>query len=682
MVWWRSYGRAAEPNAQPAEEFPALIDGSSRTIRAAVAGRIASYTPDWTPGSGADAGVALVKAFSEQAAPVFAQANRLRDKFRYEELRIAGVVGRGASLANVMIVFSLLETAPESVLIPEGTQLMVPGAEGPDQVVFETSHSIHATAAMPSVYVLESGTRTVRLQAGEITPDTPQLIFGSLPRPGDALWFGFTGPLPYPRLALGIELIVPDEPSLGVGVAGTRPGGDPPVLSWELLTPNGLAPIDVQADGTGGLRQRGIIEIGTRRDWAPLQHPLLPSPEQLLSPPPKLRWLRLSLLHGRYEVAPMLAGIRPNAVMAAGAETVRSEILESVDDLTRTQTRRFRLSRTPVLPGTVRIAVDAPGPGDLFDLVPADSGRGHQLIWTEVPSLALSKPYDRHFVLDEASGILTFGDGIRGAPVPPGFRHVEALSYRTGGGKATAVRSAAGFVPRGTIPFVTAVENPYPASGGADAEELGRLVARGPDALRTRQRVVTAPDAETLAAAAPAGVGRVVAIAGQDTDGILRPGQMTLVVLSDLRDGLPPVPARQSLEAVENYFAGSDRPLAALGARIVVRPAHFVLVELEIAVVIDGRVDRSQVVLGLVRAANSYLDPLTGGNSGQGWPLGAPVTYRRLVAAIAAAEGVQSVRRIGVMVAGRISPPCRDAELPSFALPWPGNHIVLPESGE
>ena len=48
--------------------------------------------------------------------------------------------------------------------------------------------------------------------------------------------------------------------------------------------------------------------------------------------------------------------------------------------------------------------------------------------WIEVNSLAMSGPGDRHFVVDRETGTITFGDGTRGARVPPGA-HVEA-SYR------------------------------------------------------------------------------------------------------------------------------------------------------------------------------------------------------------------------------------------------------------
>ena len=47
----------------------------------------------------------------------------------------------------------------------------------------------------------------------------------------------------------------------------------------------------------------------------------------------------------------------------------------------------------------------------------------------------------RVYVLDPATGVLQFGDGVHGAAVPDGFRNVRALVYQVGGGAAGAVEA-------------------------------------------------------------------------------------------------------------------------------------------------------------------------------------------------------------------------------------------------
>ena len=141
------------------------------------------------------------------------------------------------------------------------------------------------------------------------------------------------------------------------GVASPRPAGEP-ALSWELLTADGLIPAELHGDETRALRQSGIVEVGTVQGWPLLRHP------SLLDAPPEssLRWLRIGLIFGRYDTPPRVEAIRLNAVLAEGAETIRDEVLEPVEAVTPSPARRFQLSRTPVLPGTVQLIVDAPDP--------------------------------------------------------------------------------------------------------------------------------------------------------------------------------------------------------------------------------------------------------------------------------------------------------------------------------
>ena len=668
--WWRSRDLPADPDVQPQNEFAELIPATSRDVRAATAARIAGFTaPEWSPATsaatGVDAGVALIKAFAEQAAPVLTRANQLTGKYTREHLRVAGVAGREPGVGRVTVVLTLLPTATASVPIAAGTQLTAPGAAGGDQVVFETERQIFATAATVAGYVAQVGDRAARLAPADVTAAAPVAVFGPRPQPGNGLWLGLAGPAPFPRLALRLVL---------AGAGATGSGADPPVVGWDLLTGDGLVPADVHLDETAGLTSSGDVEVGTRREWPELSHPaLLADPAAV-----PLRWLRLGLRQGQYDTAPALIAVLVNAVTAEGVETVRNEVLTPVDDPGQVSARSFRLTRTPVLRDSVRIVVDAPDPADLFDTAPVSSAATAPE-WTEVPSLALQEPYRKVFELDGTTGVVTFGDGVHGAAVPAGFRHVTATSYRTGGGANTAVPASAGFAPRGTVPFLAGIDNPEPATGGRDAETTEALLARGPDLVGRSDRVVTVADAEVLAPDADAGIGRVIALPGVDTDGTVRPGRLTLVVVgTGTHPGPAPVPPARVLAAVASYVTDRRDPRSALGARVVVRPARFVGVELGIDVRLDPDADQSSTVLAVSAAADAYLDPRTGGEDGRGWPLGAAIRYRHLVAVLAGVGGVTSVRRVGILVGGRSSPPCTDAVIPAYTLPWSGPHLVVP----
>ena len=123
--------------------------------------------------------------------------------------------------------------------------------------------------------------------------------------------------------------------------------------------------------------------------------------------------------------------------------------------------------------------MDADPGGDVFGTLP-----GLTTQWTEVASLGDSGPEAQVFTVDYATGVVTFGDGVHGARVPAGFRNVRAAQYQAGGGAAGAVAAGAVNAPLTSVGFVTAVSNPYPATGGTDAETDSRAILRGAQELR------------------------------------------------------------------------------------------------------------------------------------------------------------------------------------------------------
>ena len=178
---------------------------------------------------------------------------------------------------------------------------------------------------------------------------------------------------------------------------------------------------------------------------------------------------------------------------------------DSPDGLTRMQ-----LSQTPIVPGSIELDVDADPGGDVFGTAP-----GLTTQWTEVGSLGGYGPEAQVFTVDYATGVVTFGDGVHGARVPAGFRNVRAAQYRAGGGAAGAVAAGAVNAPLTSVGFVTAVSNPYPASGGTDTETDSRAILRGAQELRAGDRAVTPADYGVLAVNAPGAlVARAQGVAG------------------------------------------------------------------------------------------------------------------------------------------------------------------------
>jgi hypothetical protein len=104
---------------------------------------------------------------------------------------------------------------------------------------------------------------------------------------------------------------------------------------------------------------------------------------------------------------------------------------------------------------------------------------------------------------------VTFGDGVHGARLPTGHENVRAR-YRFGTGRAANV-GADRITQAITRPLgVTAVTNPQPATGGAEADGPGLTRRTIPLAVSALDRLVSLKDYEDFARSR-AGIGRAAA---------------------------------------------------------------------------------------------------------------------------------------------------------------------------
>jgi predicted phage baseplate assembly protein len=683
-VWW---GREAEPGSRarmvpgpgPAGVQPELVTATAQAVRAAVRARVAGFTPDWTNLDRRDAGVAFARLFGTLAEPVLRRVNRLPEKALVEHLRIAGVQPLPATAAAALVEFTVSTAGGRSVLVPQGFQAAADPATGQgDQVVFETERPVVATPlALDAAAVEDAGLITQVNLAG--LPTSPLPPFGTRPAPGNAMWIGLApapGVLsPAPSLTLGLvaAAVGTPPPAAGGGVA-PLPAAPVALLRWEVLDGSRRVPVELLRDETGGLRRSGVVELGVPRDWRAGRPPGAPGlPEHL--------WLRVVLVAGEYPIPPVLAGVRVNVARALAARTIRDEALERIPDRQRDGLTRMRVSQTPILPGSLVIEVDDDPGGDIFGT--ADERTGPAPRWQAVDNLAAYGPADRVFTVDHAAGEVTFGDGIHGARVPEGFRNVRAVVYRAGGGLAGRVDADAISSALTSVPFVTAVTNPFPASGGLDAEPAADSVRRGTEELRSGARAVTPADYALLARRAPgAEVARAHGVVGLHPDfpGIPIPGVVgVLVVRPDRGGGGPPVPTEADLRAVTEFLAAEAAPA---GVEVVAAAPRFQRVRVEARLVLDP--DESQA--DLVRAASDtldrYLHPLTGGDAGTGWPFGGTLRHVALVRRLLAVDGVLAVPQLNVVLDGVRAAPCGDQPIATLALVWPDGNELLPVARE
>ncbi|MGW1006965.1 putative baseplate assembly protein [Streptomyces sp. NPDC002520] len=199
--------------------------------------------------------------------------------------------------------------------------------------------------------------------------------------------------------------------------------------------------------------------------------------------------------------------------------------------------------------------------------------------WHEVDSLAGRGPTERVYITGTASDgrtTVTFGDGIHGARLPSGHENVRAR-YRFGTGKAANVPADRVTQPLTRPLGVTAVTNPRPATGGADADGPGLTRRTIPLAVSALDRLVSEPDYEDFARSR-AGIGR--AVARELFDGRRRVLHVTVAGTDDVplaEDNLRPLSAALTEYGDPNLPVRVDARelvLLLIGAKVKVAPDH------------------------------------------------------------------------------------------------------------
>lgn len=134
------------------------------------------------------------------------------------------------------------------------------------------------------------------------------------------------------------------------------------------------------------------------------------------------------------------------------------------------------------------------------------------VLWSEVDSFAGFGPTDRVYTTtgdDSGTLTITFGDGVHGARLTTGNQNVRA-GYRVGIGKAANVL-AGKITQLITRPlWVSGVNNPFPATGGADPDDASQVRRAIPLSVTALDRLVSVPDYAEFAVSR-AGIGRAAA---------------------------------------------------------------------------------------------------------------------------------------------------------------------------
>jgi predicted phage baseplate assembly protein len=240
--------------------------------------------------------------------------------------------------------------------------------------------------------------------------------------------------------------------------------------------------------------------------------------------------------------------------------------------------------------------------------------------------------------------------------VPPLGAEIYMVAYRTGGGSIGNVQPETLTILKSAIPYVKSVTNYAAARGGVDAESLEDAVLRVPHLLRTRESAVTPEDFENVAKRASRAVARAHCLTSTSraTAGIV---QLLIVPQADLtqtdwRRGMAPdrtfTLTPHLLNALHTYM--SDRK--PLGVQVTLQEPDYVGVSVRVEVLLDPLYAYPQaedtIRYHLLTTLYRFLNPLTGGIDGSGWPLGRPL-YLADIIALCQSQAIPGVRHLGLV---------------------------------
>jgi len=647
--------RRPDATMRPAPVFgglePRLLPESRVDVEQAAAGRAAAYVPEWTGRGADDAGQAIVRVYSFLAETVHRRLNRLPRRLALDYLRAAGVAALAGTPAEALGSVEVADGADGPLEVPEGSVFVVAGG-----AVLETARSCTALPGqLASVAVLADGWLALdRLEAPyRLRP------FGPHPRPSTEFWLGLDTPVgPAGTLTFGIAILPPSGRGSAESAAAQSPG-QPPLLRWEAMASAGPAELTVDFDDTGGLTRTGVIGLRI----PPLDWPLRLRPGQTTGTP--RRWLRARLLTAAFPPDLQLRQVTLNGVPARAARTIRGEVADPLDRSAAGS--RYRLALIPVVPGTVDL--------EITGAVRALGAAEPTGTWSEVASLATAQPDDQVFVLDPASGVLTFGDGLTGRAVPEGYRNVLALAYQTGGG--TTGLPVPGYLlpPEVSVPDLTGLRVAT-ITTGSDVETAVSLLRRGPAVIRSHNRAVAAADYAAAALATPgADIARAHCLPGTDPAGFAadRAGSLGVVVVPRAATGTQPVPDIVTLQTVADHLA---KEAGVVGARVVAVAPNYRRVAVHCLLAGEPAADLARLVSTARAQIDNWLDPLVGGD-GSGWPFGAAVRWHELVRMLLdTVPRLDAISRVTFLIDGRQLPECADVELAPGQLVWPATHLI------
>ncbi|MFB2881589.1 putative baseplate assembly protein [Floridanema aerugineum] len=666
---------------------------------------IPRYAPEWTDHNLSDPGITMMQLFAWLGEIILFRLNRVPDRNYIKFLQLIGVEQKPAVPAQAEVTFLLVQPALPIVFIPKGTRISAqvkpppPSAlayptlppEPEDPVIFETDEPLIALGAvLQAVLVAEGATFTDYTEANQVAQQHYP-AFGNNAENGNALLLGFAfdGTFPEMELNLFVQLFV--EPNNAQETRCDRQTESFPsteMVVWEYWNGSNWQRLSLLKDETRSLTQTGHIYFRTPTDSQAFQKRTLSNISE------SLYWIRCQLVDFQYDRTPKIDAILTNTVRAIAITTVRDEVIGSSNGQPN---QFFRLRNAPIYAKALRSVDERLRENSTRSFMPneveqkaineklrqqelikgflleVDEGQGAEP-WEEVEDFFNSNAGDRHYTLNRTTGDITFGNGESGRIPLAGINNLVVRYYRYGGGRVGNVGADMITDLQSPVPGIDKVTNYWAAEGGDNEELIQDTKARAPKELKARDRAVTIQDFEFLALQTPGvRIRRAYALPlyhPQFPDTSV-PGAITVIVIPD-SIAPNPIPSQKTLQAVCAYL-NQHRLLT---TEIFVAPPKYIQVSIEASVLTRPTANSAEVKTQIETTLNTYLNPLTGGEDGLGWDLGAPVLHSEIFRRILNISGVQRIENLQIVVNGERFPPCTDAPIPINYLVFSTDHDI------
>lgn len=670
--------------------------------------RIPRYCPEWTNFNPSDPGITLVELFAWLTDQMLLRFNQVPRRNYVAFLELLGIRLQPPSPAQVDVTFYLTQALAQPYGIAAGTEIATPRNMGEDSVVFTTNSTL--VIGIPSIrsfFKAETAEQTPRnlvnvltdawkFENGEWSCRDQIALFSDLPQPGNCFYWLFDNVDPIDGNVLSLNF---------KGEAGTTTGINPsiPPRRWEAWNGEYWESVLLKEtdDGTKGFSFSDLTGRGySHANGADV---ILHCPK--VWPSAKFltyegRWLRCSYIapsdwQPGYRHTPRITAMAARSlggsVSASHSYLVQDELV-GVSDGKPGQV--FILKERPVLARQDDEYIYVKSPGE-----PPER-------WQEVQDFSESGSQDLHYVIDSLTGMVQFGPLIRESSqlqlqtqwrsrnqyaeggertqledplqsangtsqkrifnsrellerqygqVPPKGAEITMVAYRTGGGARGNVQAGQLILLRSSLPYVQSVTNHRSAQGGTDAESLNEAVMRVPHILRTRDRAITPEDFEVLAI--QAGRGKIARAHCLPSASIQDAGKVRLLLIPQvspnaaiLEQGLNP---EQTMVLDHELRFQIDAFLAdrkTLGVQVILQEPEYIRVSVQAEISIEPQYNtpraQEEIQMQIRMLLYRFLNPLTGGSDGKGWPLGSPL-YPSDVIAIC--QKVIGIRRLGMV---------------------------------